>query len=92
MGRLMQDGTAESVKQDSVLRRGWKQGKTFFLCLADHEQEFWQPYRSVDAHTELDCHTNIHWDFYHVERAEVPLVDLQFQSGATQKAKPRSYE
>ena len=40
--RLTRDGTAEPVSRDQILRHGRGQGKVYFPCLADHEQD-WQP-------------------------------------------------
>ena len=45
MSRLAQDGTAEPVSRDKILRREHGQGN---LCSADHEQD-WQSY-PVDTH------------------------------------------
>ena len=47
MSRLTQDGTAEPVSQDQILRRERGQVTIHFLCSADHEQD-WQPYNPVD--------------------------------------------
>ena len=46
MSRLMQDGTAEPVSRDQILRRERGKGNVNFPCSADHEQD-WQP-DSVD--------------------------------------------
>ena len=43
MGRLMRDGTAETVSQDQILRHARGQGNINFPCSAGHEQD-WQPY------------------------------------------------
>ena len=44
MSRLTRDGTtAELVSRDEVLRRERGQGKKYFSCSADHEQD-WQLY------------------------------------------------
>ena len=40
---LTRDGTAEPVSRDQILRRERGQGKMYFPCSADHEQD-WQPY------------------------------------------------
>ena len=47
MSRLTRDGTAEPYSRDQTLRRERGQGKSYFPCSADHEQD-WQPY-PVDA-------------------------------------------
>ena len=49
MGRLTQDGTAEPVSRDQILRREGGQRNVQFPCSADHEQD-WQPYR-VDLYS-----------------------------------------
>ena len=41
--RLTQDGTAELVSRDQILRHVRGQGNIHFLCSADHDQD-WQPY------------------------------------------------
>ena len=43
MSRLTRDGTAEPVSRDQILRHVRGQGKIYFPCSADHEQD-WQPY------------------------------------------------
>ena len=43
MTRLTQDGTAELVSRNQILRRERGQGDIHFPCSADHEQD-WQPY------------------------------------------------
>ena len=43
MSRLTQDGTAEPVSRDQIIRRERGQRNIHFSCLADHEQD-WQPY------------------------------------------------
>ena len=58
MSRLTRDGTAEPVSRDQILRGEWGQTakKQYFLCLADHEQD-WQPY-TVDPDSAIsDDHT-----------------------------------
>ena len=44
MGRLARDGTAEPVSRDNVLRRerGQENIEGFFLCSADHEQDYFR--------------------------------------------------
>ena len=51
MSRLMQDGTAEPVSGDQVLRRERRQENIIFPSSVDHEQD-WQSY-SVDPHSTL---------------------------------------
>ena len=43
MRRLTRDGTVEPVSRDQILRRERGQGNIYFLCSADHVQD-WQPY------------------------------------------------
>ena len=58
MSRLTRDGTAEPVSRDQILRREQGQGKTYFPCSADHEQD-WQRLiltrAMCDDHTYIDC-------------------------------------
>ena len=57
--RLTRDGTVEFVSRDQILRRERGQGKVYFLCSADNEQD-WQPYL-VDPYSAVnDDHTYIH--------------------------------
>ena len=59
MSRLTRDGTAEPNSRDQTLRRERGQGKSYFPCSADHEQD-WQPY-PVDAQSaKSDDHTHTH--------------------------------
>ena len=59
MSRLTRDGTAEPYSRDQTLRRERGQGKSYFPCSADHEQD-WQPY-PVDAQSaKSDDHTHTH--------------------------------
>ena len=58
MSRLTQDGTAEPVSRDQILRHARGQGNIIFSCSADHEQD-WQPY-PVDPYSAIcDGHTYI---------------------------------
>ena len=52
MSRLVRDGTAEPVSRGQILRRERGQGKIYFPCSADHEQD-WQSYPvdPCDNHT-----------------------------------------
>ena len=43
MRRLAQDGTAEPLSRDQIVRAERGQGKNDLPCSADHEQD-WQPY------------------------------------------------
>ena len=43
MSRLTQDGTAEPVSRDQILRRERGEGNIHFPCSADHVQD-WEPY------------------------------------------------
>ena len=57
MSRLTRDGTAEPNSRHQTLRRERGQGKSYFPCSADHEQD-WQPY-PVDAQSaKSDDHTH----------------------------------
>ena len=59
MSRLTQDGTADLVSRDQILRHARGQGNIDFPCSADHEQD-WQPY-PVDPYSAIcDDHTYIH--------------------------------
>ena len=63
MSRLTQDGTAEPVLRDQILRHARGQGKYYFPCSADHEQD-WQPY-PVDPYSAIcDDHTYIITSFF----------------------------
>ena len=60
MSRLTRDGTAELVSRDQILRHEERgQGNVYFLCSADHEQD-WQSY-PVDPYSCCMCdYTYIH--------------------------------
>ena len=59
MSRLTRDGTAEPVLRDQILQHERGQGKIYFLCSADHEQD-WLRYL-VDPYSCYMCdHTYIH--------------------------------
>ena len=59
MSKLMQDGTAEPVSRDEIVRRQRGQGNVHFPCSADHEQDL-QPY-PVDPYSAIcDDYTYIH--------------------------------
>ena len=64
---MTQDGTADSVSRDQILRRERVRGNMNFLCSADHEQD-WQPY-PVDPYSAIcDYHAythNIHTSYIH---------------------------
>ena len=49
MSRLTQDGTAEPVSRDQILRHARGQGNIRFHCSAGHKQD-WQPY-TVDPYS-----------------------------------------
>ena len=53
MSRLTQDGTAEPVSRDQIIRRERGQGNIHYPCSADHVQD-WQPY-PVDLHSCYMC-------------------------------------
>ena len=58
MSRLTQDGTAEPVSRDQILRHAREQENIHFPCSADREQD-WQPY-PVDPYSAIcDDHTYI---------------------------------
>ena len=61
IGRLTQDGTAEPVSRDQILRGERGLGNLHFPCSTDHEHD-WQPY-PVDPYSSYMCdHTyNFHW-------------------------------
>ena len=52
--RLTRDGTTEPVWRDQILRRERGQGNMNFLCSADHEQDWHQPY-PVDPYSRYMC-------------------------------------
>ena len=56
MDRLTQDGTAEPVSRDQILRRERGQGNIHFPCSADHVQD-WQP-KPVDPYSCYMCDNN----------------------------------
>ena len=59
MKRLAQDGTADPVSRDQILRRVRGQGNIYFPCSADHEQD-WRPC-PVDPYSDIcDDHIYIH--------------------------------
>ena len=58
MSRLTQDGTAELVSRDQILRHVRGQENIHFLCSADHEQD-WQPYPVDPYSATCDDHTYI---------------------------------
>ena len=68
MSRLKRDGTAELNSQDQTLRREWGQGKSYFPCSADHEQD-WQPYPVGAQSAESDDLTHTHYRKLFVSRA-----------------------
>ena len=51
MSRLTRDGTAEPVSRGQILRHARGQGNIYFLCSADHEQD-WQLY-PVDPYSAI---------------------------------------
>ena len=55
MNRLTQDGTAEPVSRDQILRHARGQGNVRFPCSADHEQD-WHPYPVVPYPAICDDH------------------------------------
>ena len=57
------DGTTEPVSRDQILRRERGQGKTYFPCSADHEQD-WQPY-PVDPYSVI-CDDRIYYEYFKV--------------------------
>ena len=58
MSRLAQDGTAERVSRDQILRRERGQRNIDFPCSADLEQDYYQPY-PVDPYSAIcDDHTS----------------------------------
>ena len=62
MSRLTRDETAEPVSRDQILISERGQGKVYFPCSADHDEQDWQPYPRL-IHTLLyvmTMHTYIH--------------------------------
>ena len=58
MNRLTQDGTAEPVSRDQILRHAREQANINFPCSADHEQD--RPPYPVDPYSAIcDDHTYI---------------------------------
>ena len=53
MSRLTQDGTADPISQDQILKRERSQGNIHFPCSADNEQD-WQPH-VVDTYSCYMC-------------------------------------
>ena len=51
MSRLTQNGMAEAVSRDQILRHARGQGNIHFSCSADHEQD-WQLY-PVDPYSAI---------------------------------------
>ena len=58
MSGLSQDGTAEPVSRDQILRRERGQGKKRDSCSADHDQN-WQPHPVDPYSAESSDHTYI---------------------------------
>ena len=74
MSRLTQDGTAEPVSRDQILRHARGQGNIHFPCSGDHGQD-WQPYPVEPYSAICDDHTYIHT--YCRETAGTGPVDLK---------------
>ena len=71
MSRLTQDGTAEPVSRDQILRREQGQGNFDFPCSADHEQDR-QPY-PVDPYYAISYdHTYIEYGHTHSKSMNRP--------------------
>ena len=86
MSRLTQDGTAEPVSRDQILRRGRRQENIYFPCSGDYEQD-WQPY-SVDPYSCYMCdHTYIHTYIHTLreakKRKKPQNVDAMRETGET---------
>ena len=77
MSRLTQDGTAEPISRDQILRRVRGQGNIHFSRSANHEQD-WQPYPPVDPYSCYMCdHTYIHGYRRYFQRAHfIPIVGV----------------
>ena len=58
--RLTRDGTAGTVSRNQILRRERGQGNIYFPCLADHEQQDWQPCPDPSLANIYNIHTYIH--------------------------------
>ena len=82
MSGLTQDGTAEPVSRDQILRRESGQGNIDFPCSADHVQD-WQPYL-VDPYSCYVCyHTGQSYLLY--VQVHLPLFPIQDMSGSRVK-------
>ena len=80
MNRLTQDGTAEPVSRDQILRRDSGQGNLYFPCSADHVQD-WQPY-PVDPYSSYMCdHTYIHIARVRISRVRLPILLVVSSTG-----------
>ena len=62
MSRLKRDGTAEPVSRDQILRRERGQGKFYFPCSADHDQDLATISVGVQSALQWDDHTYIVWE------------------------------
>ena len=57
MSRGAENGTAEPISRDPILRRERGQRNIHYHpCSADHEQDYWHPY-PVDLHNLLEMIT-----------------------------------
>ena len=56
MSRGADNGTAEPISRDPILRRDLGQRNIHYPCSADHEQDYWHPY-PVDLHNLLEMIT-----------------------------------
>ena len=78
MNRLAQDGTAEPVSRDQILRHARGQGNAHFPCSADYEQD-WQPY-PVDPYSAI-CddrpyiHTYTASDTFYIAHAVIYTIN-----------------
>ena len=73
VSRLTRDGTAKPVSRDQILRRERGQGKVYFSCLANLEQD-WQPY-PADPHSPIcDDHTYMHRASLHLDHGSICTI------------------
>ena len=75
MSRLTQDGPAEPVSRDQILRRERGQENIHFSCSADHVQDR-QPYRLV--HALAECVTTHYYTvlYYVLARTFLPAMTI----------------
>ena len=82
MSRLTQDGAAELVSRDQILRRERGQGNICFPCSAGHEQD-WQPY-PVDPYSCYMCDRTYSWYVRAQSSSHGRLIVIYRQSSSLQ--------